>query len=160
MLADTKFKLGEGAFKNLYKSMEPFLSEEAKLGMDQNALGLNPVAPESSFPSAISMDQNALGLNPYETDYTNYMQDIESYLADMLDALDKGEREEDLVYLREYAAQKAIDRNILSNITVNISDTNHISNDVDLDGYEDRTANKIIEAISEAVGNGAKGISW
>lgn len=138
MLADTKFKLGEGAFKNLYKSMEPFLSEEAKLGMDQNALGLNP----------------------YETDYTNYMQDIESYLADMLDALDKGEREEDLVYLREYAAQKAIDRNILSNITVNISDTNHISNDVDLDGYEDRTANKIIEAISEAVGNGAKGISW
>lgn len=38
--------------------------------------------------------------------------------------------------------------------------THQISNDVDLDGYEDRTANKIVEAISEAVGNGAKGVSW
>lgn len=85
-------------------------------------------------------------------DYSSYLTDISDDMGDIKDEL--GVSEEDLKYLRDIAEQEAINRFTTAEITIEQTNHNNVSGNMDLDGVIIGLTN----AVSEAAGMITEGV--
>lgn len=109
----------------------------------------------SSFDPASLFDTNVPGADEYGTGLAGIgsgVDDIAGNTGSIADSMEI--TGEELKYLRDIAEQEAINRFTTAEITINQTNNNNVSKDVDLDGF----VSNLTDAVNEAVDTMAEGV--